>query len=448
MNNTQKNTRMPFFFMVGIECTMIADVRPDINPNMRELDEFDLMQHYVRWREDLELITKLRTDNTQVTRVRWAIPWYRVETAPGVYDFSWTDQVIAYAQELGIELIPDIVHYGCPRWMPQAFLDPAYPERVASFAAACAARYKGQIHHWTPFNEPAVTALFCGQRGEWPPYLSSEEGYVRILMAIALGMQKTVKAIRAVDPSVTLWAAEAMKNYHPINEEARPAAKAALRRDLVSWDLVHGSVDESHPCYAWLRDNGATEQQFAELIANPVTLDILGVNFYPWGSQTYEMKDGAIHQHWDWNGRLMLELVRECHEYTGATIYVTETSAHGGGGPKSQTMIDGAGDFRIRWMDETMWAMEEARRQGIPVLGYTQFPLYTMVDWKYRLETGTPDEFFVHFGMIEVDGRDFSRRWTPVADRFLHHMRTFERGADDDSKADAELVVESAAVTA
>jgi hypothetical protein len=78
-------------------------------------------------------------------------------------------------------------------------------------------------------------------------------------------------------------------------------------------------------------------------------------------------------------------------------------------------------------MDETMWAMEQARREGIPVLGYTQYPLFTMVDWKYRMEPGTVQDYFVHFGMIEVDGTDFSRKWTPVADRFIFHMEHFPR---------------------
>lgn len=424
---TQPQGSMPFDFMVGIECTMIPDVRRDIHPDMRELDEFAIMQHYERWREDFDLIAKLRTERHGVTKVRWAIPWYRVETAPGVFDWAWTDECIAYAEKLGIVLVPDIVHYGTPLWMPEAFLDPTYPERVASFAAACVSRYKGRIHHWTPFNEPAVTALFCGERGEWPPYLKSESAYVRILVAVAIGMQKTVQAIRAIDPSVTIWAAEAMKNYHPINEEAKPAAQAALRRDLVVWDMVHGLVDEDHACYGWLQANGATAEQLLQLRNNAVKMDILGVNFYPWGSQTYEWKDGEIIQFWDWNGRFMAELLRGCYEYTGATLYVTETSAHGGGGAKAQGTIDGAGDFRIRWMDETMEAVAEVRREGIPVLGYTQFPLFTMVDWKYRLETGDAAEFFCHFGMIEVDGEDFSRKWTAVADRYLHHMRTFEQ---------------------
>lgn len=426
MNNTPLTTSLPFHFMVGIECTLIPHTRPDLNANMRPLEQFELLQHYDRWQEDLDLVARLRTDNAQVTRVRWCIPWYRVESAPDVYDFAWTDKVIDYAEKLGIELIPDIVHYGTPLWMPDAFLDPTYSERVAKFAGVCAARYKGRIHHWTPFNEPAVTAEFCGKKGQWPPYKTSEADYAQILVAIAIGTQKTVQAIRNLDPTVTIWAAESTKNYHPVNEEARPATKAALRRDLLSWDLVHGKVDENHACYGYLIENGISVDTLAALRANAVKMDILGVNFYPWLSQTYEMKDGKIHQWWDWNGTYLLELLREAYEYTGATLCVTETSAHGGGGPKSESVTSNAGDFRIRWMDETMEAVAIARAEGIPCIGYTQFPLFTMIDWGYRMQEGTVQDFFVHFGMIEV-GEDFARNWTAVADRFLHHMHTFEQ---------------------
>jgi beta-glucosidase len=415
------------WFMVGIECTQIVDVRPDINPDMRELEEFALLQHYERWEQDLELITRLRHSDRKVSKVRWCIPWYRVEVEPGKFDWEWTDKVIDRAVELGIELIPDIVHYGCPRWLPQAFIDPTYPDRVASFAAACVERYKGKIHHWTPFNEPAVTALFGAEKGEWPPYLKSPQGYVAVLMGIARGMQKSIRAMRASDPTATLWAAESTKNYHPVNQEAVPHCKAAYARDLIVWDLVHGKVDADHASYNWLKENGATDEALAELRANPEKLDILGLNFYPWLSQTYELVDGQIKQGWDWNGTLLVELLREAHAYTGAPVCLTETSAYGTGGKNVEVTVNNWPDIRIRWMDETMWAMEQARREGIPVLGYTQYPLFTMIDWAYRMKAGPLADWFVSFGMIEVDEQTLDRKWTPVADRFLFHMEHFPR---------------------
>jgi beta-glucosidase len=206
-----------------------------------------------------------------------------------------------------------------------------------------------------------------------------------------------------------------------------PHCKAAYARDLIVWDLVHGKVDADHASYNWLKENGATDEALAELRANPEKLDILGLNFYPWLSQTYELVDGQIKQGWDWNGTLLVELLREAHAYTGAPVCLTETSAYGTGGKNVEVTVNNWPDIRIRWMDETMWAMEQARREGIPVLGYTQYPLFTMIDWAYRMKAGPLADWFVSFGMIEVDEQTLDRKWTPVADRFLFHMEHFPR---------------------
>jgi beta-glucosidase/6-phospho-beta-glucosidase/beta-galactosidase len=82
--------------------------------------------------------------------------------------------------------------------------------------------------------------------------------------------------------------------------------------------------------------------------------------------------------------------------------------------------------MRIGWLDETIEAVRLARQKGLPVLGYTQFPLFTMVDWMYRIKEGTPEDYFMNLGMIEVDPVTYERQWTAVADRFLHHLSSFE----------------------
>ena len=108
-------------------------------------------------------------------------------------------------------------------------------------------------------------------------------------------------------------------------------------------------------------------------------------------------------------------------------MFVTETSANGAGaGSKTAAAHDDVKEMRIQWMDQTFEACMEVRKDGIPLLGYTWFPLFTMVDWKYRMEPGTVEDYFVNFGMIEVENGTFNRKWTPVADRFLEHMRDFE----------------------
>lgn len=422
-----KPASYPFEFAVGIECTLIVDERLQARPPLRRLEQFELMRHYDMWREDLDLVAKLKVDNQRVTKLRWCFPWYRMEATRGKYDFSWSDAVIDYAEKLNIELVPDVVHYGTPDWLAEAFLNKDYVERVAAFGAACAERYKGRIRCYTPLNEPYMTGVFGALRGEWPPYLSSFEGYLSVLIEIALGIQQTTKAIKAVDPAAECWAVEVVHNYKPLNEQALEHATQAVRRDLVYWDLVHGLVTPEHEFYKWLTLSGVSETKLEQLVRNAVKMDLLGVNFYPWTSKTMEWKDGGIVEtEEEVDGTLLLDLLRNCYAHTGAKLMVTETSAHGGGGRKASSVIKKAGDMRIGWMDETMEAVRKARAEGIPVVGYTQFPLFTMVDWAYRSDTGSAEDYFLNLGMIEVDPKNYSRKWTPVADRFLHHMRTFE----------------------
>ena len=104
---------------------------------------------------------------------------------PGEFDWRWTDQVIPYmVEELGITPIVDLMHYGCPFWLRREFASAEYPKAVAAYAAAFARRYDGLVRWYTPLNEPIVTALFCGQRGLWPPYLRGESGYVQIMLQV------------------------------------------------------------------------------------------------------------------------------------------------------------------------------------------------------------------------------------------------------------------------
>lgn len=131
----------------------------------RRLDELELVGHYEQWREDID-----RAAAIGFTAMRCGVPWYRVEPAPGRFDWSWTDQMLEYMVDLGLRPIADLVHYGTPLWMPDAFADPRYVTRVTAYASAFAERYAGIVRNYTPVNEPGVTALVCGYAGVWPPH--------------------------------------------------------------------------------------------------------------------------------------------------------------------------------------------------------------------------------------------------------------------------------------
>lgn len=417
------------FFCGGIEDSFCSHVRPGFPE--RPMDEFELMRVYKRFRKYLNHVAKLEAGGRNVHRLRTGAPWHMIETVPGVYNWSWMDKFVNHANKLGIDLIVDIVHYATPLWMEQSFDDPQYPERVAAFAKAFATRYKDRVKHYTPANEPGINSLMCGANGAWKPYMTGSQGFVRVLTQLAKGIQQTVKAIRSVQPDAVMFAVEATGYFLPLSEAAIPAAKANIRRDLLCWDLVHGKVDINHELYAWLRENNVSAEALTEFQTNAVKMDILGVNYYPWSSRTIDVKDGRVVEATGApDGRLLGNLLRECYEYTGAPLWVTETSAHGvGAGSKTGAYRDKLPEQRIKWLDDTLEACGEVRKQGIPLLGYTQFPLFSMIDWEYRGGDGLASEYLINLGIYDVKFKgvdDIRITESPAVARFKHHLRTFE----------------------
>ncbi len=81
------------------------------------------MDHYGLWREDIDRVADLG-----VKMLRYGIPWYRVNPAPGVFDWSWTDEVLDYiVGTKGLTPIIDLMHYGTPLWLDNHFVNASYP---------------------------------------------------------------------------------------------------------------------------------------------------------------------------------------------------------------------------------------------------------------------------------------------------------------------------------
>ena len=123
-------------------------------------------------------------------------PWSYYEPAPGHFDWSHPDLVIAQAQQQGLTVIAriDIV----PAWARPAnsstrYLDEAHYADYARFAAAFAARYQGQIRHIVVWNEPNTTF-------EWGGRLPDPAAYTALLCA-------TYPAIKAANPEAIVLAA-------------------------------------------------------------------------------------------------------------------------------------------------------------------------------------------------------------------------------------------------
>jgi beta-glucosidase len=399
-----------FIWAGGIEDTFV----PQTRPGHRALDEYELLGHYEHWREDIALARDLG-----MSALRWGVPWYRVEPERGRFDWSWIDQVIPYmVEELGITPIIDLMHYGCPLWLNGEFANPYYPEAVAAYAGEFARRYSRLVKWYTPLNEPIVNALMCGQRGIWPPYLRGSRGFVTVMLQLARGIGPTVEAIKSADPAAIMVHVEAAGVVRAARSDLEPLAQEDQHRRFLCYDLLTGRVTPEHPLFVWLVRNGAAPDGLAAMARNPLSLDVLGLNFYPqWSTmQVYLNKDGqAAYRRIEREGAGFGEMIEEYYERYRAPIIVTETSAHG---PNVE---------RSRWLSSGIAAIKRLREKGVPVLGYTWFPIFTLIKWNYRLGRRPAEEYRHELGLYKL-GAPGGPRWlpTPLIPQFQSYVNNPE----------------------
>jgi beta-glucosidase len=363
---------------VGIEDTFI----PQIRPGHRRLDEYELTQHYSHWREDLDLVAESGAEF-----VRWGVPWYLVEPEPGVFDWSWTDQVAAHMSERGIRCIVDLMHYGTPTWLENAFLNSAYPERVASYGRAVAERYRGVWDDFTPLNEPIVNAEWCGEMGNWPPYLEGTDGFLTLVRVLARGMVRTQQEIAAANPDAVFVHVDAGFRYEG---ETTPLSREILEeRRFLALDLITGRVDDAHPLRAWLGEHGYTDDELAWFRENAVRPDVLGMNYYPTFT-TIRMDEDGVKSPVVAGTAGLRDLAQLYSARYGLPIVVTETS------------LVGSPEEKIAWLRESADEIAALRAEGLPIVGYTWFPFLDLVDWLYRFDEKPVDAWMLDFGLVNL----------------------------------------------
>lgn len=401
-----------FVWATGIEDTFIPQSRPGYRP----LDEYELVGHYRHWREDLALAREIGAQ-----AIRWGVPWYRVEPERGRFDWRWTDEVIPYlVEELGITPIIDLMHYGCPLWLDGEFNNPQYPQAVASYAAAFARRYQRLIIYYTPLNEPKVNALMCGKRGVWPPYLRGDRGYVRLMLQLIRGIFETVAALKAVSPNAVMVQVEAAGLSEAGLPELEELVGQRRERGYLSYDLLTGKITPEHPSYSWLIRCGATPAELADIAGRAIPLEVMGLNFYPqWSTQQvlFNRLGRRYSRPTDKEGRGFATLLKEYYQRYQVPVMVTETSA------------SGSTRLRATWLESSVAAIKELRGEGVPVIGYTWFPLFTMINWRYRTGQMPVEQYRQELGLYTLAENSGGSRWkaTLLVEQFRHYAQNSQQ---------------------
>ena len=386
--------RPKFYWGTGIENCWIAQVDPKRDGKHRLLDVFLQMQHYDKWKQDLDLLPQAGANC-----IRYSVPWYKAEPKPGVYDWSWIDQPIDYlVNKLKIIPIMDIIHYGTPAWMADGIADARFPDAIARYAGAMATHFKGLVNHYSPHNEPQVTCYNCGLNGRWPPYWKGAEGWAKVGLQAAKGMVLETQAIRAAVPDAVIVSVDPLLFYRadPALPEIHPGEPESLAFYLAATaypaSLAYGKVSAGDRLGTYLQAHGVSAADLAWFQKHGSLPDIVGYNNYP---------DGFIYKPFgDFSRKAKVPLaeaareaasftkrgILDAYNYFGRPVYLTETSA----GLTTEA--------KVAYIEALGEMIAELRREKIPIVGVNWWPLFNTIQWDYREAYDKPLASFIYGG--------------------------------------------------
>jgi beta-glucosidase/6-phospho-beta-glucosidase/beta-galactosidase len=148
----------------------------------------------------------------------------------------------------------------------------------------------------------------------------------------------------------------------------------------------------------------------------------MGVNYYP-AVSTERFEAGIVHDgspsdprprdnHWT-DG--LADVLRLFADRYRRPVFLTETC------------LPGSIEGRLRWLDASVECVRRLRAEGMNLIGYTWWPVFDMIDWKYREGLLPPERYFLGMGLWDLvpdSAGVFHRVRTPVADRYREHTRS------------------------
>ena len=356
----------------GLECT-VNRVRDDY------FSQMDRNGHAGRL-QDIERFASLG-----IQAIRYPVLWER--TAPdGIdkADWSWADERLPALRDLGVNPIVGLIHHGSgPRHT--SLVDPAFPDQLAEYAGAVAARYPW-VEHYTPVNEICTTARFSGLAGVWYPHGGDEATFIRALLIQCRATVLSMRAIRAVNPAAKLVQTDDLSKTYG-TPEMQDIANYFNERRWLAWDLLCGMVDTHHKLWDYLLDSGATADELRWFRENPCPPDVIGVNYYVTSERWLDHRPerypeshrhvyrGVAHADIEAPRALatptpgIAPLLMETWERYGIPIAITE--AH----------IDANREDQLRWLVEIWNAALKARQQGADIRAVTVWALLGSFDW-------------------------------------------------------------------
>ncbi|MFL5792186.1 MAG: family 1 glycosylhydrolase [Actinomycetota bacterium] len=385
------SSRPPLELWGGVECTRnrVGD---------RTFDQLDRTGHADRL-DDLDLIA-----STGVRAVRYPVLWERVApTGLDDADWSWADERLRRLRDLGIRPVVGLLHHGSGP-PDTSLLDPGFPSKFARYAEAFANRYPW-IEDYAPINEPLTTARFSGLYGHWHPHDRDERTMTDILVRQCVAVAGAMRAIERVNPGARLIANEDVATVQSTRTMAYEAAFQNERRWL-TYDLLCGRVDRSHPMWERLAMARLERDGLGDLAEDPRVPDALGVDYYVTSERFLDERverypdrgfaDDGRHTFVD------IEAVRVCERLSGWAGTLRQVwDRYGLPIAVTEAHLAGHREDQVRWLRDVWDAAVAAREEGIDVRAVTAWSMFGACDWDSLV---TVEGSFYEPGAFDVRG--------------------------------------------
>jgi hypothetical protein len=351
------------FWQAGFECS---------THRLRSGKRLDLVastHHDVFAAQDF---TRLR--NIGIRTAREGLRWHLVEAQPGRYDFSSALSILHAAQQEGIQLVWDVLHFGWPDWLD--IFSSAWVESFAGLASAFGRVLRTEMSEPSfvaPVNEISFLSWAGGDTAYLNPFSTGRGGELkRQLVRGAIGASQ---ALFAELPGVRLVSPEPV--IHIVGDPARPGdvRQAAEYRSSMfeAWDMLSGRAQP-------------------ELGGDEKYLDVIGVNYY---DRNQWWNFGRTITRHEVEYRPFREILLEVHQRYQRPMFVSET------GTEDQD--------RPAWLgyiaDETRAAMH----RGADLNGICLYPILNHPGWD--------DDRHCHNGLWDYASPEGDREiYQPLAD--------------------------------
>ncbi len=329
-------------------------------------DILSTTRHLEYWRDDLEMLNA-----ASIRELRYPVPWHRIESNFGEWDWEWIDGPLNLMRRLGMCPILDPLHHvSLPDWLEHGFANAQFPELYTRFVRKVAERYPW-ADRYTVVNEPLPTTILCAHMGTWHPYHRSDAEFVFMATNVARAICLASAQLRESNPQIELVHIDSCEHHQALDFESEPFVEHANHRRFLFSDLILGKVRGSHPLLPYLRSYGFDTDQQDWFGDHQAKFDVLGLDYYA---------HSEIDWRWDAGEKRALINFPCGHPRGFAEVAADYMQQYRTPVMLSETNIGGTPADRLTWLKFMEQEAEKLSRVA-DFRGFCWFPSIDATDW-------------------------------------------------------------------